>query len=530
VKRTPRPTLVFSLAALAAGCALLAAAHAATRSRGWTFRVSVSFGVAAVDPAFYTDFAGAPVYSAVCANLYAYPDAGGARGGRVVPEVATGPPRVSRDGRRYVFTIRRGFRFPRGAPVRAANFAAAINRDLDPRMNSPAVAYLMDVVGARRVIAGKAKTASGVRARGNTLRIRLTSPAPDLPARLALSYFCSIPAKTKVDPHGVNPPTAGRYYVAHLDSSKLVLRRNPHFGGQRTRNPERIVYALSQPLDAIPLQVERGNADYGLISFLSTRTIAKRHPKQFHIAPGVNVACLALNNDRPLFRANPRLRRAVSYAIDRKALTAQLAYPSRPTDQYLPPAMPGFRDAKIYPFRPNFQKARALAKGHLGSGKAIMYVRNPGTTAMARARIVQYDLAKIGIAVEIRLSPRPGSPGTRGEPFDIVDIGCWFPAYMDPAAILNPSFNGRLLRPTGNTNVAYFNDTRFNRRLAAASRLRGRARTRTYAKLDVDLVRAAPAVAYGVGSQFAFVSRRIGCVELNPLNGLSLGAVCLKRS
>jgi len=523
--------LVLSVTALAAGLALMAAASASLMSRSWTLRVAVSYGVGAVDPAFANFPVDPPVYSAVCADLYAYPDRGGARGGRLVADVANGPPRVSRDGRTYRFTIRRGFRFDTGAPVRAANFAAAINRDLDPRLNSPAALFLTDVVGAKSVTAGKAKTASGVRARGSTLKITLTAPAPDLPARLAMSYFCSIPVKTKVDAHGVTPPTAGPYYVAHLDSNTLELRRNHYYGGRRLSNPARIVYALSQPLDAIPLQIARGNADYGAISLLSTQSVAKQYPKQFHVGPGAIVTCLALNNDRPLFHHNLPLRRAVNYAIDRKALVAQLTYGTRPTDQYLPPAMPGFRDAEIYPlFKPKVAKARALAKGHLRSGKAIMYVRNASTTAMARARIVQYGLAKIGLAVEIRQSPTPDSAGTRGEPFDIVDIGCLFPAYMDPAAILNASFDGRLLRATGNTNVAYFNDPKFNRRFAAAARLQGRARYRAYGKLDIDLARnAAPAVAYGMAQQTAFVSQRIGCVRLNPVNGLSLGSVCLKR-
>jgi ABC-type transport system substrate-binding protein len=530
MKRTPRPKVVVSLAALAAGVALMAAAYADARPRSWTFRVAVSFGVNAVDPAlFAAGGAGSPVASAVCANLYAYPDASGARGGRLVADVAAGLPRVSRDGRTYTITVRRGFRFDTGAPVRAANFAAAINRDLDPRMSSPGAAYLADVVGAQSVTAGKATTASGVRARGDTLRIRLKAPAPDLPARLATSYFCSIPVGTKDDPHGVTPATAGPYYVSHLDSSTLVLRRNLHYGGHRPRNPAQIVYELSQPLDALPLEVERGNADWGIISPLATEAVAKQYPSQFHTAPGAGVLCLALNTDQPLFKNNLALRKAVNYAIDRKALVAQYGHfvVSRPTDQYLPPTMPGFRDANIYSF--NLAKARRLAAGHLRSGKAIMYTRNASPTALARAQIVQYDLAKIGLAVEIRVSSPPHDPGTRGEPFDIVDSGCVFPGYLDPAAILDASFDGRLIRPTGNTNVAYFDVPKFNRRFAAIARLRGRARYRAYGKLDVDLARnGAPAVAYAVGQQSAFVSKRIGCVKLNPLDSLVLGALCLK--
>jgi hypothetical protein len=150
---------------------------------------------------------------------------------------------------------------------------------------------------------------------------------------------------------------------------------------------------------------------------------------------------------------------------------------------------------------------------------------------LARARIVQYDLGRIGLTVELR-APTGGAASTRGEPFDIVDIGCvLFVGYMDPAAILAPSFDGRVIRATGNTNVAYFSDPRFNRRFAAAARLSGGARYRAYGRLDVDLARnGAPAVAYGDSRQGVLVASRIGCVKLNPLYSISLGAVCRKPS
>ena len=531
MKRTPRRTVVFSLTALTAGLGLMVAAQAEAKPRNWTFRVAVAFSVNAVDPAlFFAGGIGPNVASAICANLYDYPDESGPPGGRLVPEVAKGPPRVSRDGRTYTFAVRRGFRFDNGAPVRAANFAAAINRDLDPREQSAAVPFLRDFVGATKVLNGQAKRASGVSVLpGDRLRIKLTAPHPDLTARLATPYFCSIPVKTKVDKNGVTPHTAGPYYVDHIDSNQVVLLRNPYYHGRRPRNPSRIVYELSHDLNSIKLDVERGTVD----CCAGDEASAKQYPKRFHLAIGTTVACLALNNDRPLFKGNLRLRRAVNYAIDRPSLDEHLpGYPpARPTDQYLPPTMPGFRDGKIYPLsKPNLAKARALARGHLRSGRAIMYYRNPSATAVARARIVQYDLARIGLTVELRQSPRPDSSATRGEPFDIVDIGCIFPSYMDPAAILDPSFDGRVIQQTGNTNVAYFNDRTFNRRFAAAARLRGRARYRAYGKLDIDLARnGAPAVAYGASRQGELVSQRIGCVQLNPLNGISLGAVCRKR-
>jgi peptide/nickel transport system substrate-binding protein len=522
------PSVVLPLTALAVGAVLVAAARPAAESGSWTFRVAVSFGATPVDPALSGD-PGPPVFSAICANLYRYPAASGPRGGRLVPEVAAGPPRISRDSRTYTFTLRRGFRFNDGVRVRAANFAAAINRALDPAMASGSAALLTDVVGADSVAAGTAQTASGVRYRGDTLTVRLKAPGPDLPARLAASFFCAIPVNTEHDPNGVTPATAGPYYVSHLDPATLMLRRNPYYPGHRPRNPAEIAYQFSQSLPAIPLEIERGTVD----CCTSDEAAAKRHPKLLHVAPGTTVTCLALNNERPLFKNNVRLRRAVNYAIDRRGLAAQLpGYPhARPTDQYLPSTMPGFEDAKIYRLsNPDVATARRLARGHLGSAKAIMYVRNTSATALARARIVQYDLGRIGLTVDIR-APTGDAASTRGAPFDIVDIGCvLFVGYMDPAAILGPSFDGRVIRATGNTNVAYFSDPKFNRRFAASARLSGRTRYHAYGRLDVDLARAAPAVAYGETQQAVFVASRIGCVKLNPLYGLSLGAVCWKRS
>ena len=81
-----------------------------------------------------------------------------------MPEVATGYPAVSPDGRTYTFTIRKGYRFSTGAPVTAASYAAAINRDLNPLMRSPAAKYLQEVVGADAVQEGAAS--DGVRGQG----------------------------------------------------------------------------------------------------------------------------------------------------------------------------------------------------------------------------------------------------------------------------------------------------------------------------------------------------------------------------
>jgi ABC-type transport system substrate-binding protein len=72
---------------------------------------------------------------------------------------------------------------------------------------------------------------------------------------------------------------------------------------------------------------------------------------------------IMFNTSRPAF-SSARLRRAVNYAIDRGALAREGLWnglPARPTDQYVPPTLQGFRDVRIYPMSPDLARARALA-------------------------------------------------------------------------------------------------------------------------------------------------------------------------
>ena len=171
-------SLSLSLAMLAAGAALLVAAgiaHSATEARtGGTLRLSRHTDIDFVDPGLAYYSTSASLMYATCANLFNYPDAPGAAGLRLIPEVVR-TYTVSRDGRTYTFDLRRTFRFHSGAQVTARSYVDAFNRVANPKLGSPATPYMREIVGAEAVIAGRAKTISGIRALGPyRLRIRLT--------------------------------------------------------------------------------------------------------------------------------------------------------------------------------------------------------------------------------------------------------------------------------------------------------------------------------------------------------------------
>ena len=135
---------------------------------GGIFRITFHqpSGMDHVDPALASTLPGWAVLDTTCARLMTYPDKPPPAAFRSAPEVAAGVPKVSADLRTYTFTLRSGFRFNDGTPVRASAFAHAIYRTLAPGMNSPGAQHTRDIVGAEDVLAGRKTTVSGVTARG----------------------------------------------------------------------------------------------------------------------------------------------------------------------------------------------------------------------------------------------------------------------------------------------------------------------------------------------------------------------------
>jgi ABC-type oligopeptide transport system substrate-binding subunit len=238
---------------------------------------------------------------------------------------------------------------------------------------------------------------------------------------------------------------------------------------------------------------------------------------------------LVFNTSRPPF-SSARLRRAVNYALDRQAIARQGLYnelPAAPTDQYLPPTMPGFRPAGIYPLRPDVARARRLA----GPGRRSVVLYMAGFPSHARAaQIVKANLRAISMDVEIR--ELGGSHFTRiarrDEPFDLALIA-WVADYADPFDFLG-QLDGRTIRAEDNANYAYFDDPGYNRRLDAASSLPSPARELALGRLDVEVARtSAPWAALANNRTHDFFSARIGCQQYNAILGLDLGSLCIRR-
>jgi ABC-type oligopeptide transport system substrate-binding subunit len=119
--------------------------------------------------------------------------------------------------------------------VTATTFQKVIERDLSKKVNSPALSFAGDILGAKEYTEGTASSVKGVVVKGDKISITLVKPAADFLSRIAMPFFCAVPDNTPLNANGVvAPPAAGPYYIkSRTPSRQIVLARNPNYGGDR---------------------------------------------------------------------------------------------------------------------------------------------------------------------------------------------------------------------------------------------------------------------------------------------------------
>jgi peptide/nickel transport system substrate-binding protein len=256
---------------------------------------------------------------------------------------------------------------------------------------------------------------------------------------------------------------------------------------------------------------------------------------RFFVKPGLTLRLLALNSERPLFRNNPKLRRAVNFALDRSALLPNAGGPiaARPTDQLLPYVIPGFRDSTIYPLEgADLAKARELAGGRL-QGKRAIFLTTDFALAVQAAQLASQQLAKLGLEVEIKRIPdhiasteyleKLTAPGAEWD----IALVLWTPNIPSAYAYLHLLVESQQL---GGETLTRVRSKLLRTALQRAVRLpQGRERNQAYAAIDAMLARdVAPVAPLNVVNEATLVSDRVAprCVVLRPV--LDLAVACLK--
>ena len=528
---------------------LVAAATAApSAQRGGTVVVDMTTDVDYIDPQLSYYGETWKLEGATACKLFNWPDKEGTAGAVATPEVAAGLPLVSKDGKTYTFTIRKGFRFSNGKAVTAKSFADAFNRFANPRMQSTGVQFLDIVKGAQAVINGDSGSISGVKASGSKLVVQLTKASPDFLARTTMPFLQAIDPTLagQIDANGINQyASCGPYYFSSRTPGRsITLKRNPYYKGSRAANPDTIQVNVGNDVAVAFQNVEKGTTDYasGGIPATEWKNVTTKYglnkkDGRVQVRPLLDVRYIALNHARPLFRDNPQLAKAVNWVVDRQAFSAQGGYLfGKRTGQILPPGMLGYKPQGIYPLRVTantIKQAKKLAEGNLRGGKAVLWSSNAGFAPL-QAQLIQYNLKQIGIDAEVKLLPRAQQFTNAGNPktadFDLT-IERWGADYADPYDWVNILLDGTQVTHPQHNNYAYFNVAKYNREMTAASLLTGPSRGAAYAALDGTMMRNDPPWAPLVNSNDrVFLSSKVGCLTINEAQGSGplLNVICVK--
>ncbi|HKR88990.1 MAG TPA: peptide ABC transporter substrate-binding protein [Phenylobacterium sp.] len=325
---------------------------------------------------------------------------------------------TSPDGLTWTFQLRPA-RWSDGVPVTADDFVFAYRRILDPKTGSP-YAYMVEILkNGAAANAGKAPLeAVGARALGpHTLELRLEHPAPYLPQLLTHQSFYPVPAHA-VGRYGDGWVAPGRYVsngayqlVSWRLGDKITVEKNPQFFDAAHVCVDRINYYPAADYVAAERRVARGELD-ATTMFQSNRLqhIRETLPGYARTHLWLSTGYITFNGHDPGPLRDRRVRRALSEAIDRRFITAELLRAGQtPAYAFVPP---GTANAQAGPrtawagksFAARQAEARALlAQAGYGPDNPLKLELKTATAtdSMLLSQAVQADWRAIGVEAKI---------------------------------------------------------------------------------------------------------------------------------
>lgn len=369
------------------------------------------------DPAIgYTETSWDSICNLTFSPLYTY----GADGATPEPNAAAAMPEVSEDGLVYTIPLRAGVTFHNGRAVIAADYQYALDRTLDPKLESWAASYLFTIVGAQERYEGKATEVSGIRVIDDlTLEVTLVQPDVTFLYSLTQPFTAPVPREEVErlgDEFAVLPVGNGPYRIVSWDSAgqkALFTRYEGHFWPPLPYVEE---VEMQWGLDASVqlLKMKRGEVDALYSGFTPdqlVRVSTDDELKGFLYAHPL-YSCRWVNlHPRAKAFANADVRRALNWATDREQLGRIVGAESSPWGAPYPIGF-GEKTRTFEPYTYDPEKARALlAASGVTDLTATLYVSDSpepqiGQVLQQQWQDVGFDLKlkQIGVDASYELS------------------------------------------------------------------------------------------------------------------------------
>lgn len=353
---------------------LLLAAAVTAGSR--TLVVGTLADPAALEPHRATDVVAAEIVANVCETLVRM------RPGSLQPEGALATTWATLDQRIWTFTLREGVAFHDGAPFDAG-----------------AVVANFEHLRRERAFPGKAE-----RVGPHVVQVVLERANASLLPTLSQPFYSMQSPRRLADP-SAPPVGTGPFRLEVERPGEVDLRASPSYWGGAPRL-DRVVFRRFPSSDALARALAEGAADV-------TAAVDPRHVPALRAVrgltldsrTGLNLVYLAVNDERPPLD-DPRVRQALSRAVDRSALVRSMSGHAETAVAVLPPGLVG-HDPQARDLVLDRDSARRTLAAALPAGRELTFVvsRAPRPYLVeplrVAARLVE-DLSLAGLRVRLR--------------------------------------------------------------------------------------------------------------------------------
>jgi peptide/nickel transport system substrate-binding protein len=465
-----------------------------------------------LDPALSYTVAGIQALTDTNMGLLTYKRVAGKEGATLIPALAEAMPEVSDDGKTYTLTLREGLKYSDGTPVKASDFEHTIKRVINLESGGSSF-YTSNIEGAEEYLkAGKAKgDISGMTADDATrkITIKLVAPSGQFPFILALWFSGMVPGDTPFENMTKDPPPGvGPFKITSVKTGRsFVMERNtnyPEIPGLPAAKLDKItVNSVTNDSRAIT-DVLQNKMDYfdDLPTGDALREFRQKAPDRFKGQPTNSTYYFFLNHTVKPFD-DVRVRQAVAYAVDKRALVRIFGGLLDPDCNFLPTGMQGYQKVDPCPYgdpkaAPNVEKAKQLIQEAGAAGKSVTVFGNDEERTRQVTEYLADVLQQIGLKPQLRIVNGDTYFQTVGNEKTKAAAGFanWFQDYPHPYNFMF-LIDGKSNQPTNNQNFGWVDDPEINKMLAEANKKDIAEAAPEYAAVDKRLVEQADVVPYG---------------------------------
>jgi len=422
---------------------------------------------------------------------------------------------VSPDGLEWTFQLRAGLKWSDGTPLTAADFVASWRRALAPQLAAEYSYLLFPLKNAEAIANGRAASATlgAVAPDARTLRLTLERATPFLPALTANPIWFPVPMHVLVKfgastargtawtrPGNLvgNGPFALKLWEAN---ARIEVVRNPHYWDAATVRLDAIQFSPTENMD-----VDERNFRAGQVHLTSELPLAKvdsyrkSAPESLRLDPFLETFFLRFNTTRAPLN-DPRVRRALSLAIDRDQLARTLLRGTRaPAPHYTPPDCAGYTATARVTHDVATARALLAAAGFPeGKGFPTLDVQLKNDELHAKTLEAIQAMWARDLGVQVTLSPMEQKTWVANQQSlnYAISTARWVGDFVDPVTFLDMFVGG------GSNNWTGWGDRDYDAAISAAAAERSQperyAHFQRAEKLLLDAAPIAP-VFFGVRS------------------------------